>query len=110
MKLLLGAAVNGDDKPYLTRPAPDFRDPSDADPSKGPLRIPRTKITHNKLGWEKLKPSNGLHVLGSEVFRLQGLYKSNKAYAIAHQNLIWHFTKSEDLAWVIRRAINEYEK
>jgi hypothetical protein len=108
MKQLLQDAVNGDDKPYLTRPT--LRDPSDTDPSKGPLRIPRNKITHNKLGWEKLKPGNGLHTLGSEVFRLKGLYKPNKAYAIAHQNLIWHFTSSEDLAWTIRRAINEYEK
>ena len=107
MKKLLAKAVDGDDQPFLTRDT--VRDPSDEDASKPPLRIPRHKITHIKLGWEKLKLTNGGHAVGSETFRLQGLYRPQKVYAVAFQNLNWHYTSSEDLAFAVRRAIAEYE-
>jgi hypothetical protein len=110
MKRLLHEAVDGVDVPFLTRSPPDFADDSDTDPTKAPLRIPRSKITHIKLGQEWLKPRNGGHSVGSEVWRLEGLYKPDKVYALSFQNLIWHFNPSEDLAFVIRRAISEYEK
>jgi len=109
MKRLLHDAVNGVDVPFLTRSPPDFTDDSDTDPTKAPLRIPRSKITHIKLGKDELKKSNGGYGVGSEVWRLQGLYKPDKVYALAFQNLIWHFSPSEDVAFVIRRAISEYE-
>ena len=98
---LLHDAVSGPDKPFLTRPAPDFT--SDA------LRIPRDKVTHNKLGWEHLKPVNGGQPVGSECTRLEKLFRADKAYALSYQNLDWTKTSSEDVAFMIRRAIEIYE-
>jgi hypothetical protein len=109
MKMLLHDAVNGPDTPFLTRSAPNFTDPHDTDPTKAPLRIPRDKITHIKLGRDWLKKSNGGFAVGSEVWRLKGLNKADKVYALAFQNLLWHFNSSEDLAWVIWNAIENYE-
>src|SRR5262249_28510033 len=54
-KRMLHDAVDGPNTPFLTRPRPDFKDPSDTDPAIPPLRIPRDKITHIKLGLERLK-------------------------------------------------------
>jgi hypothetical protein len=101
MEKLLHDAVSGIDVPFLTRRPPDFSDDA--------LRIPRDKVTHNKLGWERLKPKNGSHAVGSEITRLKGLYKSEKAYALAYQNLDWTKNSSEDVAFMIRRAIQLYE-
>jgi hypothetical protein len=110
MKRLLHDAVDGPDKPFLTRPPPDFKDKSDTDPTKPPLRIPRSNITHIKLGEERLKPRNGGYKVGSEVWRLEGLYKTEKVYAVSFQNLAWRVDSPADLAFVIRDAIWEYEK
>jgi hypothetical protein len=109
MKKLLHDAVDGPDTPLLTRSAPDFTDDSDTDPTKPPLRIPRSKITHIKLGQEWLKPRNGGHSVWSEVWRLEGLSKPEKVYALAFQNMIGDFDDPADLAFVIRRAIKAYE-
>src|SRR5262249_35920063 len=109
MKRLLHEAVDGDDTPFLTRSPPDFTDDSDKDPTKEPLRIPASKITHHNLGWEHLKKSNGGYVVTSGVFRLAGLYKPDKVYAISYQNQIRHFGDPADIAFAIRRAILDYE-
>lgn len=101
MEVLLGDAVWGPDTPFLSREAPYFS--SDA------LRIPRDAITHIKLGFAGLKAKNGGHNVGSEVWRLQGLRREGRAYAVAFQNLNWARTSSEDLAFVIRRAIELHE-
>jgi hypothetical protein len=101
METLLHDAVDGDDVPFLTRNAPDFSDSA--------LRIPRNKITHIKLGWERLKPKNGGQAVGSEVFRLDGLFRADKSYAVSYQNLDWTKSSSEDVAFMIRRAIRLYE-
>jgi hypothetical protein len=110
MKRLLHEAVDGVDTPFLTRDPPYFTDDSDTDKSKAPLRIPRDKITHIKLGWERLKPVNGKAPVGSEVWRLEGLYKPDKKYALSFQNLDWRYTSPEDVAYAIRKALQEYEK
>jgi len=89
------------DVPFLTRNPPDFDD--------NDLRIPRAKVTHNKLGWEHLKPRNGGQAVGSESTRLEGLFKPDKAYALSYQNLDWTKSRSEDVAFMIRRAIQLYE-
>jgi hypothetical protein len=102
MEKLLHDAVSGIDKPFLTRNAPDFSDDA--------LRIPRDKVTHNKLGWEHLKKTNGGQAVGSEITRLEGLFKPDKAYALAYQNLDWTKTSSEDVAFMLRRAIEIYER
>ena len=109
MEKLLKAAVKGIDIPLLTRDAPDFTDPSDADRSKPPLRIPRSKITHIKLGQDWLKPQNGKLTVWSEAWRIQGLFDAGKAYALSYQNLLTERTTPEEMAGVIRRAIAEYE-
>jgi hypothetical protein len=101
MEALLHDAVDGPDTPYLTRNPPDFTDNA--------LRIPRNKVTHNKLGWEHLKPTNGGQPVGSEITRLKGLFKPDGEYALAHQNLDWTKSSSEDVAFMIRRAISIYE-
>ncbi len=101
MKTLLHDAVSGIDTPFLTRAAPYFSDDA--------LRIPREKITHIKLGLERLKASNGGQQVGSEVWRLEGLFKASKAYALAYHNLDWTTSSSEDLAFMIRKAISLYE-
>jgi hypothetical protein len=101
MEALLHAAVSGPDTPFLTRNPPDFTDNA--------LRIPRDKITHIKLGLADLKARNGGQQVGSEVWRLQGLFKPDKVYALSYQNLDWTKTSSEDVAFMIRRAIQIYE-
>ena len=101
MKGLLHDAVKGPDTPFLTRAAPYFSDDA--------LRIPSDKITHIKLGFGPLKARNGGQAVGSEVWRLEGLYKTSKAYALAYHNLDWTTSSSEDLAQMIRRAIQLYE-
>jgi hypothetical protein len=101
MKQLLKDAVTGPDTPFLTRPKPHFSDDD--------LRIPRDKITHIKLGLAELKARNGGQSVGSEVWRLEGLYKADKAYALSFQNLDWTTSSPEDLAFMIRRSISLYE-
>ena len=101
MATLLHDAVSGPDTPFLTRNKPNFTDDA--------LRIPRNKITHIKLGWEHLKRSNGGQAVGSEVWRLEGLFKPDKVYALSYQNLDWTKTSSEDVAFMIRCAIEIYE-
>ena len=101
MEKLLHDAVSDVDVPFLTRNPPDFDD--------NDLRIPRAKVTHNKLGWEHLKPRNGGQAVGSESTRLEGLFKPDKAYALSYQNLDWTKSRSEDVAFMIRRAIQLYE-
>jgi len=101
METLLHDAVSGVDTPFLTRNRPYFTDDA--------LRIPRNKITHIKLGWEHLKPRNGGQAVGSEVWRLEGLFKAEKTYALSYQNLDWTTSSSEDVAFMIRRAIQIYE-
>jgi hypothetical protein len=101
METLLRDAVKGPDTPFLTRSAPYFT--SDA------LRIPLDKITHIKLGLADLKARNGGQSVGSEVWRLEGLFKPDRVYALSYQNLDWTKTSSEDLAFMIRRAIELYE-
>jgi hypothetical protein len=101
MKQLLHDAVTGPDTPFLTRPKPYFSDDD--------LRIPRDNITHIKLGLADLKARNGGQSVGSEVWRLEGLYKADKVYALSFQNLDWTTSSSEDLAYMIRRAIYAYE-
>jgi hypothetical protein len=101
MKTLLHDAVSGPDTPFLTRPKPNFNDDD--------LRIPIEKITHIKLGWAHLKATNGGQPVGSEMWRLEGLYKSSKTYALSYQNLDWTTSSSEDLAFMIRKAISLYE-
>jgi hypothetical protein len=101
MAKLLHDAVNGPDTPFLTRPAPYFSDDA--------LRIPINKITHIKLGLADLKARNGGQSVGSEVWRLEGLFRPDRVYALSYQNLDWTKTSSEDLAFVIRRAIQSYE-
>src|SRR5262249_32483207 len=110
MKRLLHGAANGPNTPFLTRPPPQFTDPSDKDATLPALRIPRDNITHSKLGFEFLKPRNGGHSVASEVSRLEGLYRSDKVYALSFQNLIPHFNRLEFVALAIRRALSEYEK
>jgi len=101
MERLLHDAVDDVDTPFLTRDARYFTDDA--------LRIPRNKLTHNKLGWEHLKKVNGGQAVGSEITRIEGLMKPDKAYALAYQNLDWTKTSSEDVAFMIRRAIELYE-
>jgi len=101
MRELLHAAVTGEDEPFLTRSPPDFT--SDA------LRIPLRRITHIKLGLANLKPRNGGLQVGSEMWRLEGLLKPGRAYAVAFQNLDWVTFQSEDVARMIRRALSIYE-
>jgi len=101
MEVLLHDAVDGPDTPFLTRSQPDF--------TSDTLRIPRKKITHIKLGFGYLKKLNGGQAVGSEVWRLEGLFKPDRVYAVAFQNLDWTKTSSEDLAFMIRRAIEIYE-
>lgn len=101
MEKLLHDAVDDVDVPFLTRNPPDFTD--------NDLRIPRAKLTHNKLGWEHLKKVNGGQAVGSEITRIEGLLKPDKAYALAYQNLDWTKTSSEDVAFMIRRALQIYE-
>jgi len=101
MEVLLHDAVDGPDTPFLTRSQPDF--------TSDTLRIPRKKITHIKLGFGYLKKLNGGQAVGSEVWRLEGLLKPDRVYAVAFQNLDWTKTSSEDLAFMIRRAIEIYE-
>jgi hypothetical protein len=43
------------------------------------------------------------------VRRLEGLFRADKSYALSYQNLDWTKTSSEDLAFMIRRAIQIYE-
>ena len=47
--------------------------------------------------------------MGSEVWRLEGLLRADKSYALAYQNLDWKTFSSEDVAFMIRRAIGLYE-
>jgi hypothetical protein len=101
MKMLLHDAVDGIDTPFLTRDKRYFTDDD--------LRIPREKITHIKLGYGPLKKKNGGQNVGSEVWRLEGLYKPSKTYALSYQNLDWTTSSSEDLAYMIRKAISLYE-
>jgi hypothetical protein len=101
MERLLHDAVSGPDVPFLTRTPPDFTDDD--------LRIPISKVTHNKLGWEHLKKVNGGQAVGSECTRLEKLFKPDKAYALSYQNLDWTKTSSEDVAFMIRRSIELYE-
>lgn len=101
METLLHDAVSGVDVPFLTRNPPDFTD--------NDLRVPRDKVTHNKLGWEHLKKVNGGQAVGSEITRIEGLLKPDRAYALAYQNLDWTKTSSEDVAFMIRRALQIYE-
>jgi hypothetical protein len=101
MEAHLHDAVSGIDVPFLTRNPPDFTDNA--------LRIPRNKITHIKLGWEHLKPRNGGQAVGSEVWRLEGLFKPGGVYALSYQNLDWTTSSSADVAFMIRRAIEIYE-
>ena len=101
MQRMLADAATGPDTPFLARAAPHFT--SDA------LRIPLKAITHIKLGFAGLKAKNGGHNVGSEVWRLEGLRRPGRVYALAFQNLNWALTSSEDLAFVIRRAIEIHE-
>jgi len=101
MENLLHDAVSGPDTPFLTRNPPDFTDNA--------LRIPRDKITHIKLGLADLKAKNGGQSVGSEVWRLEGLFRADKVYALSYQNLDWTKTSSEDVAYMIRRSIQIYE-
>jgi hypothetical protein len=101
MERLLHDAVDDVDTPFLTRDRRYFTDDD--------LRIPRNKLTHNKLGWEHLKKVNGGQAVGSEITRIEGLMKPDKAYALAYQNLDWTKTSSEDVAFMLRRAIQLYE-
>jgi hypothetical protein len=98
MQSVLQQAVNGIDRPYLTRNPPDFN--NDA------LRIPLNKITNIKLGWGYLKRGSSV---GSEVWHLEGLLNPAKSYAVSYQNLDWTTSKSEDVAFMIRKAIWIYE-
>lgn len=109
MKRLLADAVTGIDTPLLTRDPPHFVDDADTDRTKAPLRIPRDRITHIKLGQDWLKKTNGGHTVWSEAWRLKGLYKPGRVYAVSYQNLLTQFTGPPDMAFVIRRAISAYE-
>jgi hypothetical protein len=77
-------------------------------------RIPPNKITHHKLGYGFLKPENGKHVVESEVWRIEGLHKPAKVYAMAYQNVEYqdeHQAEAprEEVAFTIRRAVELYE-
>lgn len=112
MQTLLADAVDGPDTPLLTRsPAQGFTDPADSDRTKSRLRILRkTELTHIKLGQEWLKPKNGGFMVWSEAFRLKDLYKAGKTYAVSYQNLLTDLVDPANMAFVIRRAIQDYEK
>lgn len=94
MRALLAAV--GIDQPWLTR-SPDVGDA---------LRIPLAKVTHAKLGYGPLKGGN----VCSEMFRLEGLGKPAKSYAVAFQNLNPQVMGLGDVAFMLRRAIQIYEK
>lgn len=112
MKTLMADAVNGVDTPLLTRsPSEGFTDDSDSDRTKPRLRIQRnTELTHIKLGQEWLKPKNGGLTVWSEASRLKDLQKAGKTYAVSYQNLLTDRVPPADMAFVLRRAISEYEK
>jgi hypothetical protein len=112
MQKLLADAVEGPDTPLLTRnPADGFTDPADSDATQPRLRIQRkTELTHIKLGQDWLKPKNGGLMVWSEAFRLKDLQKAGRTYAVSYQNLLTSVVAPAAMAWVIRRAIQEYEK
>lgn len=95
MKALLVDSVTGVDTPFLTREAVSDRQ-----------RIPLDKLTHCKLGLGPLK--KGGNVL-SEIFRLEGLRKANKAYAVAYQNCPDSTLALADVAFMIRKTLEIYE-
>lgn len=95
MKALLVDSVTGVDTPFLTREA-----------VSATQRIPLDKLTHCKLGLGPLK--KGGNVL-SEIFRLQGLRKADKAYAVAYQNCPDSVIALADVAFMIRKTLEVYE-
>jgi hypothetical protein len=95
MRDLLAKAVSGVDQPFLSRDAVSDK-----------LRIPLGKITHCKLGYGPLKKGGNVC---SEVFRVEGLRKAGKAYAIAYQNLNENNSSLGDVAFMIQRALELYE-
>lgn len=95
MKALLVDSVTGVDTPFLTREAVSDRQ-----------RIPLDRLTHCKLGLGPLK--KGGNVL-SEIFRLEGLRKAGKAYAVAYQNCPDSVIALADVAFMIRKTLEVYE-
>jgi hypothetical protein len=96
MKGLLQEAAKGVDQPFLTR----------TEAMSASLVLPLDKVTHAKLGLGPLK--KGGNVL-SEVFRLEGIGKPGRSYAIAYQNLNEGVSSLGDVAFMIRRSIQIYE-
>jgi hypothetical protein len=94
MRTLLAHAAKGVDQPFVSR-----------DDVKADLRIPLSKITHAKLGYGPLK--RGTNV-ASEIFRIEGVEKAGKAYAVAYQNVL-DAEPTNDVARVIRHTLKEYE-
>jgi hypothetical protein len=96
MRKLLADATQGPDLPFLTRPAV-----SEA------LRLPLTKVTHAKLGFGPLKKGGNVC---SEMFRLEGIRRPDRSYGVAFQNLNEQESSLDDVAFVLRRAIELYER
>ncbi|MBW8269901.1 serine hydrolase [Caldovatus aquaticus] len=97
MRTLLAGAASGPDQPFLTR----------TEAVSAPLRLPLEKVTHAKLGLGPLK--KGGNVL-SEAFRLEAIGKPGKSYAVAYQNLDQRQSSLDDVAFLLRRAIEIYER
>jgi hypothetical protein len=93
---LLEKAAAGIDQPWLTR----------TDAVSAALVLPRAKVTHAKLGLGPLKAGPDVY---SEVFRLEGIYKPGKSYAIAFQNLKPPEFSFGDVAFMVRKSIQLYE-
>ena len=96
MRTLLAGASKGIDTPWLAR--------SDIGAA---LRIPLAQITHAKLGFGPLKKGGNVC---SEMFRVEGLGKPAKSYAVAFQNLNPQVMALDDVAFMLRRSIQIYEK
>jgi hypothetical protein len=94
MRTLLAQAAKGVDQPFVSR-----------EDVKHDLRIPLSKITHAKLGYGPLK--RGTNV-ASEIFRIEGIEKAGKAYAVAYQNVV-DAEPTNHVARVIRHTLKEYE-
>jgi hypothetical protein len=94
MRTLLAQASKGVDQPFVSRPD-----------VKADLRIPLSKITHAKLGYGPLKAGSNV---ASEMFRIEGIEKAGKAYAVAYQNVNDN-EPTNDVARVIRKTLKTYE-
>jgi hypothetical protein len=94
---LLKAAAEGPDQPWLSR----------TEAMTERLALPRAKITHAKLGLGPLKKGGDVY---SEVFRIEGLRKPGKSYAVAFQNLKPPDSTFDDAAFMVRRSIELYER